>query len=175
MARAMHAFDGELHEANVWLKEVASCLENSADLNPYGSKRVLRAVLHALRDRIGPDNAVHLGAQLPTLVRGLYYDGWRPSMTPTRERGVDDFLSRVDDQLGRGAPIDPEAATCAVFEVLWSRLDPGEVEKVRELLPLEFDDLWPGDVVRDARRRAEHAYRRDVGVHQPMRRDYASA
>ena len=39
--------------------------------------RALRSVLHVLRDRLTPEQAVHLGAQLPLLVRGIFYDGWR--------------------------------------------------------------------------------------------------
>jgi hypothetical protein len=30
---------------------------------------------------------VHLGAQLPLLVRGIYYEGWHMAGKPTRERG----------------------------------------------------------------------------------------
>ena len=48
---------------------------------------VLKATLHALRDRIGPENAIHLGAQLPILVRGIYYDGWQFAQTPSEPAG----------------------------------------------------------------------------------------
>ena len=34
--------------------------------------RALRSVLHVLRNRLTPEQAVHLGAQLPLLVRGIF-------------------------------------------------------------------------------------------------------
>ena len=37
--------------------------------------RALRSVLHVLRNRLTPEQAVHLRAQLPLLVRGILYDG----------------------------------------------------------------------------------------------------
>jgi len=50
---------------------------------------VLGAVLHALRDRLQIGLAVHLGAQLPLLVRGLYYDQWhRASRRSSNGRGT---------------------------------------------------------------------------------------
>jgi uncharacterized protein (DUF2267 family) len=44
---------------------------------------VLLASLHALRDAVARDEAVYIGAQLPPLLRGLYYEGWHPSARST--------------------------------------------------------------------------------------------
>ena len=49
--------------------------------------------LHAVRDRIGPENAAHLWARLPMLIRGLYYEGWDPTGKPTKERHEAQFLA----------------------------------------------------------------------------------
>jgi uncharacterized protein (DUF2267 family) len=136
----IEAFERSTHESNVWLKDLKSTLGTEDSHVAYG---VLRAGLHTLRDRIGPENAVHLGAQLPMLLRGLYYEGWRLAATPTRERHRAQFLEHVSRELrGQGA-IDPEAAIRAVFEVLWDRIDAGEVAKVIDLFPAELRELWP--------------------------------
>jgi uncharacterized protein (DUF2267 family) len=55
---------------------------------------VLGAVLHALRDRPQIGLAVHLGAQ-SLLVRGLYYDQWRPSEQTLKQRSAEQFLDYV--------------------------------------------------------------------------------
>ena len=39
-------------------------------------------MLHTLRDRLTVDVAAKLAAQLPTLIRGIYYEDWDPSRTP---------------------------------------------------------------------------------------------
>ena len=59
----------------------------------------LRAVLHALRDRLTPEQAVHLGTQLPILVRGVYYEGWRLAAKPSDERQTNEFAANVGAQL----------------------------------------------------------------------------
>ncbi|WP_245322590.1 DUF2267 domain-containing protein [Mesorhizobium sp. WSM3882] len=44
-------------------------------------KRALIATLHALRNCLDRDEAVYMGAQLPALLRGFYYEGvasWPP-------------------------------------------------------------------------------------------------
>jgi uncharacterized protein (DUF2267 family) len=135
----LDVFDRTVQESNLWLKSIEERLQ-------LGDRHVayvaLRAVLHALRDRIGAENAVHLGAQLPMLIRGLYYEGWRMSQ-PTKERHVAQFLDRVRSEV-RGAPmVDPEAAVRSVFDVMWDKLDPGEVGKLVDLLPAELRALWP--------------------------------
>jgi len=103
----------------------------------------LRAVLHVLRDRLTPEQAVHLGAQLPTLVRGIYYEGWRLAGKPTNERQPDEFAKRVAAQLPPQFPRDALSVTKAVFDLLGKELDPGETMKVTRELPVPLRALWP--------------------------------
>jgi uncharacterized protein (DUF2267 family) len=124
--------DHTIEETNVWLKGVEEELELDDRHQAY---KALRAVLHALRDRIPPEVAVKLGAQLPLLVRGIYYEGRHPATTPTRERHVEDFAQHVLAQLPSSFPIEATAVVRGVFEVLWEKLDPGEFEKVMNHLP----------------------------------------
>jgi uncharacterized protein (DUF2267 family) len=42
------------------------------------SYAALGAVLHALRDRLTVEETAQLGAQLPMLVRGIFYAEWDP-------------------------------------------------------------------------------------------------
>jgi uncharacterized protein (DUF2267 family) len=69
------------------------------------SYAALRAVLHALRDRLTIAEAAHLAARLPMLIRGIYYHGWDLLRVPPRmKREV--FLDRVQrdfpQETGRG-------------------------------------------------------------------------
>jgi uncharacterized protein (DUF2267 family) len=61
-------FDETVQLSNVWLNELMDELDWDDKKRAY---RVLRATLHALRDRLTPHEAAHLGAQLPMLIRSL--------------------------------------------------------------------------------------------------------
>jgi len=78
----MHAHEGmfaeTIEKTGLWLEDLAQELGNIPAQRAYS---ILRAVLHALRDRLTVEEAVKLGAQLPLLVRGFYYEGWRPGWT----------------------------------------------------------------------------------------------
>jgi uncharacterized protein (DUF2267 family) len=50
------------------------------------SYSALRAVLHALRDRLTVAETAHLSAQLPMLIRGIYFKGWDPTKVPVRSK-----------------------------------------------------------------------------------------
>jgi uncharacterized protein (DUF2267 family) len=135
-----------VQETHTWLKSVMAHLHTEDRHRAY---LALRAGLHALRDRLGPENAVHLGAQLPMLIRGLYYEGWR--LVPgSKERHPGEMMAHVREELPQqGAPVDPNMALRATFAVLWEKLDPGEIAKIVRLLPAELESLWP----EEARRR----------------------
>jgi uncharacterized protein (DUF2267 family) len=132
-------FDTTVQETNLWLKAIMESLHTDDRHLAYLS---LRTTLHALRDRLGPENAVHLAAQLPMLLRGLYYEGWRLAASQTQERTQSDFLEHVRRELPRGSEIDPNVAVRAVFALMWGKLDLGEVGKVIDHLPAELKELW---------------------------------
>ena len=136
----LEIFDTTLHETNHWLKLMMTSLETNDRRFAFTA---LRATLHALRDRIGPASAVHLGAQLPMLLRGAFYEGWRLTGTPTHERHVEGFLSHVDGNLPQNSPVNAESAARATFGAMTECLDAGEIAKVMQLLPSEIRLLWP--------------------------------
>jgi uncharacterized protein (DUF2267 family) len=67
-------FDSALQKTNIWLKDLMEQLR----CERHQAYFALRTVLHALRDHLTVDEVVGLGAQLPMLVRGFYYEGCRP-------------------------------------------------------------------------------------------------
>ena len=75
-------------------------------------------------------------------MRGLYYDGWRPSDQPDKARTLEGFLDRVSDGLAGAAPMDPRDAAQAVFRALSHHMDPGQVGKLVEALPQPVQDRW---------------------------------
>jgi uncharacterized protein (DUF2267 family) len=136
----LDTFDKTLQETNLWLKSVMRHLDTKDRHLAYAA---LGATLHALRDRIGPENAVHLGAQLPMLLRGLYYEGWHMAGTPTKERHKADFLARVAQGIRPPAEADAELIARAALATMWEKVSPDEVAKVIRLLPEEIRDLFP--------------------------------
>ena len=136
----VHEFDTVVQDGNAWLKAVMEKLKTE---DAHVAYMALRATLHALRDRIQPESAVHLGAQLPTVVRGVYYENWHMAGTPTKERHLPAFLDHVAKEIPPGMDADVEEMVRGVFEVMSDRVDHGEVAKVIRMLPGELRDLWP--------------------------------
>lgn len=101
------------------------------------------ATLHALRDSLPVDEAVYLGAELPALLRGLYYEGWHPRKQPLvpEDRAV--FLNRVHEALHRDPGIDSEQVARAVFEILAKRISAPVLENVMAANPAPLHGLWP--------------------------------
>jgi uncharacterized protein (DUF2267 family) len=122
-----------------WLKE----LREESDLaDEAAAYSVLRVVLHHLRDRLTVDEAVDLGAQLPLIVRGVYYEGWRPRHVPQKWRTKEEFLDGIVTAiLPYTYPV--ERATSNVFALLAHHCDPGEIADVIDQMPAEIKELWP--------------------------------
>ena len=80
-ANGLDVFDKTLQTTHIWLDDIMKVLGPDRQV----AWHVLGSVLRAIRDRLPPDLAAHLGAQLPLLIRGAYYDRYRPSATPVTE------------------------------------------------------------------------------------------
>ena len=143
----LEAFDTTVHKTQVWLNDLMAELGWDDRHRAY---LALRTVLHALRDHLTVETTAHLAAQLPLLVRGIYFEGWKPSGKPVRERHKEEFVGRVLQAFRGDSRVQSEAVVGAVFKVLSKHIEPGAVEHVLHVLPAEIRALWPRPPVRPA-------------------------
>jgi uncharacterized protein (DUF2267 family) len=135
----LEVFDSTLQKTAAWLNEVGA--ELSLD-DRHQAYQALRAVLHALRDRLTVEEVTQLGAQLPMLIRGFYYEGWTLSGKPIKwHKGA--FLAHVTKDFPLAGELDAERVVRAVFSVLAHRVSAGEIDDVKHVLPKELRALWP--------------------------------
>lgn len=150
MSTGLDTFDKTVQETNLWLKDIMDRLGTADRHHAYSS---LRAVLHALRDRIGAESAAHLGAQLPMLLRGLYYEGWDPTGKPTKERHEEEFLAHVARELPRAEEGEVEQGVLAVLDVLSKHVDRGAAVKIATMFPQNLRKFWPAFIQEAAKER----------------------
>jgi uncharacterized protein (DUF2267 family) len=137
-ATGLDVFDKTLQTTHIWLDELMQAIGPDRQV----AWHVLGAVLRGVRGRIPLDLASHLGAQLPLLVRGAYYDQFRPSELPDKSRSSDEFLQGIGAELASTRPVNVRDATRAVFQILSRHVNRGQIEKVRHSLPEEVRALW---------------------------------
>ena len=133
-------FGPMLEKANLWLKDLMMELEL---IDRHKAYLALKAVLQTLRDRLTVEEVAQLGAQLPMLIRGLYYEGWDPSGKPVKERQQEEFLDHVKSHFRGDERFFAQRMTRGVFKVLSKRISEGEIEDIKHVLPKELRDLWP--------------------------------
>jgi uncharacterized protein (DUF2267 family) len=136
-------FDETLQLTNSWLKELMAEMGWEDRHRAYLG---LRLTLQALRDHLSVNEAAQLGAQLPMLVRGFYYEGWHPAHKPIKQRNRALFVGGIQDgfrQNPSDEPIDAAEVVQSVFKLLGRRLSPGQAEHLRHALPSGLRDLWP--------------------------------
>ena len=108
------------------------------------SARILRATLHALRNRISIEESFHLLAQLPVALKGVYVDGWKPLEYHERIRHLHDFLNEIRLQDSSLAAYDfgnDEKARMLVgrvFQILQQFVSEGEMADIIGNLPSEL-------------------------------------
>ncbi|MFL6728900.1 MAG: DUF2267 domain-containing protein [Sphingomicrobium sp.] len=137
-ASGLDVFDRTVETTHVWLNEICDEIGPDKQL----AWKVLSTVLHKLRDRLTINLAAHLGAQLPLLIRGVYYDQFEPGKMPSGFRSREEFVADVAKWLSDSRPVDPEKAVRAVFGVLSRHISEGQCHKVRDSLPKGLRQMW---------------------------------
>jgi uncharacterized protein (DUF2267 family) len=140
MSEPVSAFENTLRESHEWLNDLAARGRYADERQAYAA---LRAVLQSLRDRLTVNESADLAAQFPMLIRGLFYEGWRPATTPLRERTRNEFLDHVRERLPYNHRNEAERDVRAVFDLLSRRITQGELRDVRAMLPEAVRGLWP--------------------------------
>jgi uncharacterized protein (DUF2267 family) len=133
------AIETSVNKTHTWLKELSEIGHFENESQAYTA---LRAALHSIRDRLTVDEAAHLGAQLPMVVRGFYYEGWKPALAPNKERDRSAFIASVEESLRGADRIDPQQAISATFDLLGRKVSEGEMDDVKHMLPEEVRAAW---------------------------------
>lgn len=142
---SVEAFDTTIQKTYEWLHEIGEELGMENRRHAY---LALRGTLHAVRDFLPIDESAQFSAQLPMLVRGIYFEGWNPSANAMTDRSRERFLHRVEASLERalwseGICPEAEQVAPAVLRVIANHVSPGEFNQVRLVMPQRIREFWP--------------------------------
>lgn len=135
----INTLSASIQKTNEWLHELCDLSPIKDEIRAYSA---LRAVLHTLRDKLTTNEVAHLGAQLPLVVRGLYYEGWSPLQQNKRLRSHQQFVASVEAKLKSADSVSTEEAIRAVFMLLKNHMSEGLIENVCSQLPKPIQEFW---------------------------------
>jgi uncharacterized protein (DUF2267 family) len=127
------AFDTAIQKANIWLKDIEQAGKMRSRFQAYAA---LRSVLHALRDCLPPAEAVKFSAQMPLLVKGVFFDGWKVTPKPLRMTRIE-FHTCVRRGLKDESGVEPATALKAVLSALCRHISPQVLDTIEPVLPRE--------------------------------------
>src|SRR5215470_14472228 len=134
------SLDRSIDKTNAWLADVAANFGTEDRRLAY---RVTRSWLHTLRDRMPVTIAAHIAAQLPELLRGVFYEGWNPSKVPVKY-SKDEYIARF----ARDAQVHHDEVARAgrlVTSALRRHISAGAIDEVLGALPTDIRSLVSPD------------------------------
>lgn len=139
-AQDLKVIDHSVQLTHEWINDMAGRL---GWVSKRSALRLLRVTLHAIRDHLQVAEVAHLSAQLPLMIRGIYFDGWSPERTPFKDRHAYEFIGSISGSLDDTEEFRGREDIICVFDLLNARISAGEIEDVRANLPNEIRALWP--------------------------------
>lgn len=129
-ATKVSALDHATQSAHAWVCDVARGFDTE---DREFADRVLRAWLHTLRDRLIVEASAHFAAQLPDLIRGIFYAGWNPSSVPAKY-DVEEYVLRFAHDANI-APDDVSKAAAVTSAAALQHLPAAQMDKALDQLP----------------------------------------
>ncbi|MFW5698141.1 MAG: DUF2267 domain-containing protein [Fimbriimonadaceae bacterium] len=126
-------FETTIQKTDAWLKTFQQQI--GTDINKDQAYHLMRAGLHTIRDRMTVDEAAHFSAQLPLLLRGTFYEGYKPSQQPRTMRTEQDFCNCLDEKINKDVPVDKKYVLPALFKTLKEQISEGQIKDVESHMP----------------------------------------
>jgi len=139
-AQGLQVIDHTVQLTHEWINELT---ERLGWADHKDALRLMRVVLHQVRDHLPPDELAQFSAQLPLLIRGMLFEGWVPKRVPVRQRDVGKFVAETEALISGIREYRGVEDIQAVFKLLNARISRGETEDIRANLPGPIRDLWP--------------------------------
>jgi uncharacterized protein (DUF2267 family) len=139
-AQGLKVIDYAVQLTHEWINALRARLDWTSSRD---AARLLRGTLAPLRDHLQHDEVAQLSAQMPLLIRGMFFEGWRPAHTPVRDRKAEPFVAAVERQLGHVQDWRGAQGIAAVFRTLNSKISEREVRNVKAGLPRVIRNMWP--------------------------------
>ena len=138
--KELEVLDQTWQKTHEWVNELRGRLDWSSYRDAL---RLLRVTLHQIRDRVHVNEAAQLSAQLPILIRGMFFEGWQPHLVPLPERRASDLIQSIEHHVGDVMEYRGQQDIVTVFKLLNARISAGEVNDIRANLPEDTRALWP--------------------------------
>jgi uncharacterized protein (DUF2267 family) len=140
VSRGFSVIEHNVQITHEWITELTERLDWTSQSDAL---RLLRVTLCVVRDHLGVNETAHLAAQLPLLIRGMFYEGWVPSEVPVHNRHISDFVHGIEERAGSLLEYRGEQDIQTVLKLLNARITEGEIADVLATLPRAIRDFWP--------------------------------
>lgn len=139
-AKGLEVIDHTVQETHMWINETRDRLGWTEHRD---AMRFLRVVLRTLRDQLPHDEMAQFSAQLPLLIRGMFFEAWQPHRTPVKDNSAEGFIAAVETDVGQVAEYRGTEDITTVLSVLQNRISEGEIADVLANLSPDIRALWP--------------------------------
>ena len=127
--------------------ELLHLLAEDLQISNEKAFRILKAVLHVLRDHVSVNESMQIMSQLPVAVKGIYVEQWHVDATVKKLHIPHDFFNEVCRH-DKGMVLQDfenyeavEQSVKAVFRTLNYYLSEGEFEDIIAVMPVEIKKL----------------------------------
>ncbi len=139
-SQGLEVIDHTVQLTHEWINELSERLNWTSHRDAL---RLLRATLCQIRDHLNHEEVAQFSAQMPLLVRGMFFEGWTPARTPIRDRNADHFVAAISARVGDVTGWRGADDIVAVFKTLNAKISAGEIADIKAGLPTPIRQTWP--------------------------------